>query len=244
MTRIVLPCCFFIVLLAFLADSPHVLSADGTKDDSENWTKSFGLEHCTLVPTGRNDFFILEPGYQLVLEHGGERLEIIVMDETRKIGDVETRIVEERESDGGEMKEVSRNFFAFCKETGSIFYFGEETDNYKHGNISRGNDSWLSGEESAQPGLAMPGLALVGARYYQELAPGIALDRTELMSLEAVLDTPAGRFEHCLKTAESSPLEPGQKEYKHYAPGVGLIQDEDLLLTQHGFVVQQAPPRD
>jgi hypothetical protein len=188
------------------------------------------------LPNGKNDYFILEPGYQLVLEHDAEKLEVTVLNETRKIGDVETRIVEERETVNGELKEVSRNFFAFCKETSSVFYFGEETDNYKQGKATRGKDSWVAGSGDAKPGLIMPGLALVGARYYQELAPGGAMDRAVIVSLNDTLETPAGRFEHCLKTEESSPLEPAEKEYKLYAPGIGLIKDEDLLLTRHGFI--------
>jgi len=204
------------------------------KDDSAAlWTDSFDLGKCTLVSTGRNDYFILEPGYQLVLEHGAEKLEITVLNETRKIGDIETRVVEERETVNGEVKEVSRNFFAFCKETAGVFYFGEETNNYKQGKATLGKDSWVAGTDNAKPGLTMPGLALLGARYYQELAPGKAMDRAEIVSLSDTLDTPAGHFEHCLKTEETNPLERGEKEYKLYAPGIGLIKDEDLLLTHY-----------
>jgi hypothetical protein len=44
---------------------------------------------------------------------------------------------------------------------------------------------------------------------------------------------PAGRFDRCLKTRETTPLESGT-EYKHYAPGVGLLQDGGLKLVRHG----------
>lgn len=204
------------------------------------WTDSFDLGKYTLASTGKNDYFILEPGYQLVLEHGegsrAEKLEITVLNETRNIGGVETRIVEERETVNVEVEEVSRNFFAFCKETSSVFYFGEETDNYEGGKVTRGSDSWVAGEGDAKPGLIMPGLVLIGARYYQELAPKKAMDRAEIVSLSDTLDTPAGRFVYCLKTEEGSPLEPSKKEFKVYAPGIGLIKDEDFLLTHHGFI--------
>jgi len=36
--------------------------------------------------------------------------------------------VEEREEVDGELKEISRNFFAICREHGDVFYFGEEVD--------------------------------------------------------------------------------------------------------------------
>ncbi len=81
----------------------------------------------------------------------------------------------------------------------------------------------------------MPGMVLLGARYYQEIAPGVAMDRAEIVSTDESMATPAGTFESCLKTEETTPLEPEEKEYKYYAPGVGLIKDEDLLSTQYGF---------
>jgi len=34
---------------------------------------------------------------------------------------------------------------------------------------------------------------------------------------------------------ETSGLDPEEKSYKTYAPGVGLIQDEDLVLTSYGM---------
>lgn len=42
--------------------------------------------------------------------------------------------------------------------------------------------------------------------------------------------TPAGTFEHCLKTEETTPLERG-KERELHAPGMGLIQDGPLALV-------------
>jgi hypothetical protein len=46
--------------------------------------------------------------------------------------------------------------------------------------------------------------------------------------------TPAGEFRNCLKTEETTPLEPGVKEYKYYARGVGLVQDGALKLVKYG----------
>jgi hypothetical protein len=43
---------------------------------------------------------------------------------------------------------------------------------------------------------------------------------------------PAGTFEKCLKTEESTPLEPG-REFKLYAPGVGLVADGSLVLVSY-----------
>ncbi|MEZ5428321.1 MAG: hypothetical protein R2747_18775 [Pyrinomonadaceae bacterium] len=202
----------------------------------KQFTEELLPDDCTFETVGRNRYFILEPGYQLTLENkSGDRLIVTVLSETRKIGDVETRVVEENESKNGRPVEVSRNFFAFCRETASVYYFGEEVDLYKNGRLVKGEDAWTAGGEN-RAGLAMPGLVLLGARYYQEIAPGVAMDRAEIISISETKNTPAGNFTGCLKTEETTPLEPREKEYKFYAPGVGLIQDEDLLLTKYGFI--------
>ena len=64
-------------------------------------------------------------------------------------------------------------------------------------------------------------------------APGIAEDRAEIVSVNEVLDTPARSFQNVLKTEETNPLEPSEKEYKFYAPGIGLIQEESLKLVNY-----------
>lgn len=54
----------------------------------------------------------------------------------------------------------------------------------------------------------MAGLVLLGARYYEEIAPGVALDRAEIISINETINTPAGKFTSCLKKEETTPLEP------------------------------------
>jgi hypothetical protein len=81
--------------------------------------------------------------------------------------------------------------------------------------------------------MMVPGTPLLGARYRQEVAPKVAMDRAEVASLTETLQTPAGKFEKCLKTEESSALE-GGKEHEVYAPGIGLICDGSLKLTKYG----------
>jgi hypothetical protein len=80
----------------------------------------------------------------------------------------------------------------------------------------------------------MPGQVLIGGRYYQEIAPDVAMDRAQIMSMTETLKTAAGELKGCLKIEETTPLEPGVKEYKHYAPGIGMIQDGGLKLVKYG----------
>jgi hypothetical protein len=208
-----------------------------TGGDTKGFVDTFRVDKSDLTSTGRNRFFVLEPGFVLRLEgkNGAKTtvLVITVLNDTRLADGVETRVVEEKESVNGQLVEVSRNFLAISKKTSDVFYFGEEVDIYKNGKILKHEGAWLSGVKGARFGLAMPATPVVGARYYQELAPKVAMDRVEVVSLMATLETPAGSFENCLKTEESTPLENG-KEYKLYAPEIGLIQDGALKLTQYG----------
>ncbi len=165
----------------------------------------------------------------------GAELTITVLNETREVNGTETRVVEERETENGELVEVSRNFFAICDETNSVFYFGEEVDDYENGAIVSHGGAWLAGEGENKAGLIMPGTILLGAKYYQEIAPNIAVDRAEIIETDGELIVPAGSFDDVLVVAESNPLEPGVEELKYYAPGVGLLQDEDLKLVEYGF---------
>jgi hypothetical protein len=202
------------------------------------WQDSFNVKACTLSATGRNDYFILEPGHQVVLglRKGAksEQVLITVLDKTEVVDGVETRIVEEREFANDKIKEVSRNFFAICKEHKDVFYFGEEVDDYKDGKIVGHGGAWRAGEKGAKAGLMMPGTPSAGLKHYQEIAPGVAMDRAEIRKIDDTVKTPAGSFEKCLEVVETSPLEPGQSSKKEYAPGIGMIRDEDMKLICHG----------
>jgi hypothetical protein len=214
--------------------------AEDDEDGGKLYTTSFMTENCTFSSTGTNPFFILEPGYQQVFrgEEDGEPVELIitVLNETKVVDGTETSVVEERESVDGELVEVSRNFFAICEETNSVFYFGEEVDDYEDGEIVGHEGAWLVGEDNATAGIMMPGTVLLGARYYNEIAPGVALDRAEILEDDEELETPAGTFENVLIIRETTPLEPDVEEFKYYSAGVGLIQDADLKLEEYGFV--------
>ena len=206
------------------------------------FTDEFFLEDCTFATTGSNRFFILEPNYQQVYrgeEKDGTEVELIitVLDETEIVDNVETRVMEERESLDGKLFEVSRNFLAICEETNSVIYFGEDVDFYdENGNIIGHEGEWRAGEGDNEAGMFMPSTVLLGAKFFQEIAPDLALDQALIVSIDEEVDTPAGEFQDVLKIKETTPLEPGAVEFKYHAAGVGLIQDKDLKLEEYGFI--------
>ncbi|MFH1572986.1 MAG: hypothetical protein ABIG68_03335 [Acidobacteriota bacterium] len=199
--------------------------------EGQAWRDSFTVDRANLADTGRNTYFVLEPDHRLHFEHDKDTLVISVLDETKVVDGVQTRVVEERETKNGKLVEISRNYFAIDRTTQDIYYFGEDVDIYKDGRVVGHEGAWLSGVNGARFGLMMPGKPEAGDRHYQEVAPGIALDRAEILSVAEGMKVPAGTFAQCLHTKESSTLE-GGTESKWYAPGVGLIRDADFVLVK------------
>ncbi len=199
------------------------------------YTTDFRLDACTFSSVGSNEYFILEPGYKLIYQ-GEEKdevvdLEITVLNDTEMVGGTETRVVEEKEWADGELVEVSRNFFAICVETNSVFYFGEDVDIYEDGEVVSHEGAWRAYEGNNEPGLMMPGIIVLGARYFQEIAPDVAMDKATILEMDVEVEVPAGVFGDCLITLETSGIEAQSKDYKVYAPGVGLIIDPPVELV-------------
>lgn len=205
--------------------------ATAAGDDDRPWCDSFSPNKAELTDTGRNTYFVLWPGHRLLLRHADDTLTISVLKETKIVDGVKTRVVEERETKAGKLVEVSRNYFAISRTTGDVYYFGEDVDHYKDGKVIGHEGSWQAGVNGARFGLMMPGFPALNDRYHQEVAPGVAMDRAEVVGLREDVAAPAKNFERCLRIRETSTLESGTSD-KLYAPDVGLVQDGKLLLTE------------
>ncbi len=214
-----------------------VVPAFADSADEQGWQDSFPIESYTMTATGDNRYWSLKPGRYVVLGNlepdGSELVVISVLDETEMVDGVETRVIEEREFEDGELAEISRNFFAMAEETGDVFYFGEDVDYYEDGEVTRHDGEWRAGKDDARPGLYMPANPVVGMKYYMEVAPNAAMDRAEIFDTDATVETPKGTFRNVLVITESSPLEPDDESYKRYAPEVGMIYDDGLEVYKH-----------
>jgi hypothetical protein len=242
-----------VALVVVMAALAMVAGAAAARGDDE-FTTEFQPQDCTWSHKGtQNPFFPLVPGWQLVLageeegDEGVEEIEVVVtvLKERQRIVfttpdgarvSVLARVVEERESVDGELVEVSRNFFAICRETGDVFYFGETVDDYEDGEIVGHGGGWRAGKAGAQPGIMMPGRFLLGARYFQEQAPGVALDRGENIAMSLTAETEAGTFHGCAMVLDTNALHPEDEgDEKVYCRGVGLVRDADAELVDYGF---------
>jgi hypothetical protein len=107
-------------------------------------------------------------------------------------------------------------------------------DNYEDGVVVNHDGSWHAGVDSARAGVIMPGTILLGARYFQEVAPGVALDQGEHSRMGLAVETDAGSFTDCIEVLDTDALEPGGAgDIKVYCPGIGVVQDEDLVLVEY-----------
>ena len=96
---------------------------------------------------------------------------ITILNQTKVVGDgIVTRVVQEKvtNSQTGELIEITNDWFSICTQTNSVFYFGEDVDNYEDGKLVDHEGSWQHGSNCARAGLMMPGIVLLGSRYYQD----------------------------------------------------------------------------
>ena len=189
----------------------------------------------SFASNGRNHYFILEPGFRTVLEGKGKKKIITVLNETKPVAGITTRVVEEKEEKDGKVIEISRNYYAICLNTDDVLYFGEDVDVYSDGKVVSHAGSWLAGEDKAKASLFLPGRPSRGMKYFMEESPGKVMDRAEILCLNKNTTAPAGIFTGCLKIRESSDLNLEEEEIQIYASGIGLIQEGYLSLVQYGF---------
>src|SRR4051812_11453900 len=92
-----------------------LIATTAPQQQGSDWTKDFVVDPTEFASTGRNPFFSLEPGDQIVLVHDKEQLTITVLPKTRTVDGVETRVIEERETNSGALVEVSLNYYAISR---------------------------------------------------------------------------------------------------------------------------------
>jgi hypothetical protein len=172
-----------------------------------------------------------------VWEYEGEEegvpleLTITVLSLTEVVAGVTTRVVHEHEVEDGEVVEDSWNYFAQAAD-GTVCYFGEAVDIYHEDGSVTHEGAWRADDGPGfAPGIAMPADPRIGDRYQMELAPGIAEDEGRIVGTGSET-VPVDTFSETLRVRESNPLD-GDKGYKVYAHGVGLIVDGPVELVDY-----------
>lgn len=179
-----------------------------------------------------NPLLPLRPGARWVYEAETEdgELEVITVEvtgETREIWDgVTATIVRDTVTVDGELVEDTFDWFA-QDEDGNVWYFGEDTCELEDGECVDTAGSWEAGVDGALPGVVMLATPRVGDQYYQEFYRGVAEDFGEVVEVGVSVGLEIGSFDGCVRTRDTTALEPDVEEFKTYCPGVGTVLEEE-----------------
>jgi hypothetical protein len=188
-----------------------------------------------FVSSVTNQFYPLTPGttyyYMGQTAQGVESNVVHVTHNTKVILGVTNVEVHDVVYLGGELVEETLDWYAQDKE-GNVWYFGEHSEQIVDGVIVGLEGSFIAGEDGAKPGIIMKASPAVGDFYRQEFLLKDAEDVAEVMSLNENVTVQAGSYSNCLKTEETSPLEPEALEHKYYAKGIGNILIVDEVTTE------------
>jgi hypothetical protein len=175
-----------------------------------------------------NKYFRLKPGTTFVYKgnSGGdpERDVMSVTHSTKRIMGVKCVVVKDRVFAQGKLGEKTFDWYAQDNK-GNVWYFGENSKEYKKGHVVSTVGSWEAGKAGAKPGIIMQAHPKVGQTYRQEYSKGSAEDMARVLKLNGSAKVPDGSFHHVLVSKEWTPLEPGVAEHKYYAAGVGDIKE-------------------
>jgi len=182
---------------------------------------------------------------------GTERIVVEVLDDTRQVMGIMTRVVRDRVFLNDVLIEDTHDWFA-QDDAGNVWYMGEEVDNYNYDDAGNLIDithegAWEAGKDVAglgtiaKPGHVMKASPMPGEVYHQEYYPAEAEDMGEVLALDVPVTLRDGTNYTCLQTRDFTPLEPGVNEYKYYALGVGLVVEEVVGGTERVELVSVVP---
>ena len=167
-------------------------------------------------------------------EHVTERDAQKVLGHGPKILGVRTTTVLDKGYENGVLTEKTFDHYAQDRQ-GNVWYMGEDTTSFERDDnghvISRSTEgSWRAGRNDALPGYAMPVNLAPGFAYYQEFAAeDDALDEARTIGILDSLKVGSTTYRNVLQVLETTAAEPDSREFKFYAPGVGLIRAEEGL---------------
>jgi hypothetical protein len=218
--------------------------------------KKLDISVCAPTPanfpsplTSTNPYFPIEPvGSQWTLEGEEDgtsvKAVITVLNRTRMIDGVNTRVIEEREfeaEEGEDLEEVeiSWNYYRVTTN-GTVCYAGEDVDDIEVVDdtpVVVGHEgAWCAEddpEDENKSGIFMAAESDLrpGTEYLQEFAPGIALDGVRIVGIGPVT-VPYGTFTETIRFREFDFIEGKKGDYKVFAKddfGAGNFQGGTVI---------------
>jgi hypothetical protein len=173
-----------------------------------------------------NPYFPLIAGTIFVYEGKRDdqfrRDEMTVTRDTRVIMGVRCVVVRDTASSNMEVLEKTTDWYAQDLE-GNVWYFGEDTAEYKNGKVISTSGTWMAGVDGALPGIVMKASPVVGDAYRQEYHAGVAEDFAKVVKKDEKVQTAVGMHDNVLVTEDIDLLDKAKTEQKFYAPGLGLV---------------------
>jgi len=190
------------------------------------------IDPADFIAEINNPYMPLVPGTTYVYdgntEKGNEHNEVVVSPETRLILGVTCVVVKDQVMVDGVLEEATLDWYAQDRQ-GNVWYFGEDSNEYKDGVVVSAKGSWEAGVNGAMPGIVMKAAPAVGDTYRQEYYEGEAEDWAEVLSLSESATVTTGSYSEVLMTNEWSALDsPPVYEHKYYAKGIGFIMTRYL----------------
>src|SRR5688572_16125327 len=136
----------WITLLSAIIGSVLVLMAGCTSNSSSQEHKTYTphIDPSEFTTTIDNEYFPMKPGTTFIYEGKGERDQMSVTHDTKKVMGVECVVVDDRAWEDGKLIEQTYDWFAQDKE-GTVWYFGEDTKEYEDGKVVSTKGSWEDG---------------------------------------------------------------------------------------------------
>ena len=161
-----------------------------------------------------------------------EQIIVEVLNQTRVVAGIESRVVHDRVFLEGLLIEDTFDWYAQDTD-GNVWYVGENVTDFEYdddGNLIATSHpgAWETGVDGALPGYIMPATLNVGDSYFQEFYAGEAEDYAEITGVGETFTVPGlDTFEDVLRTKDFS-LDPSTFAYKLYAPEIGLIAEREF----------------
>ena len=158
---------------------------------------------------------------------GGHQMRIVrtLLDRTEpfRVGGrtVRVAVIEDRDIRDGELVERTLDYFGQADD-GTVYYFGEDVDDYSGGSIVGHGGEWRYGRDTNVLGVAMPGRPRVGATFRFEYVPGITIESDRIVAHLKQNRVRGRTYTDVIRIRESLSIE-GTAENKLYARGVGTI---------------------
>lgn len=110
---------------------------------------------------------------------------------------------------------------------GNVWWFGQRV----HGGTpldQLATHSWRAGKDGAQAGLLLSAAPRIGDGYANGYLRGTVERRSTVMSLDATVALPHGRYHGAIETDDRSGLEPVVEVQSYFARGVGLVAQQTV----------------